>query len=114
MAMKSRQPASRRRDMRPRERARRDQAGERVVLAEGAHLNDVLHRVGCAVGDDAKSIAAPDDRAHPQIDPGSELLVDPHLLAAGAVTKRQRAVVEEAERQRLLDLVGALAGDEHP
>ena len=113
-AVESRQQASRRRDVRPGERARRDQAGECVLLAEAAHLNDVLHRVGRPLGDDAKSILAPDDRPHPQIDPRSELLVDPHLLTTGAVTERQRAVVEEAERQRLLDLVSALAGHEHP
>ncbi len=113
-AVESCQQASRGPDVRPRERPRRDQPGECVLLVEAAHLNDVLDGVGGPLIDDLKSVVAPDDRPHPEVDPCSELLVDTHLLATGAVTKRQRAVVEKAERQRLLDLVGVLAGHEHP
>ena len=55
-----------------------------------------------------------DDRAHPEIDAGSELLVYSHLLTAGRVPARERAVVQEAKRDGLLDLVSAIAGDKHP
>jgi hypothetical protein len=41
-------------------------------------------------------------------------LVDAHLFTTGAVAELERAVVEEAEREGLLDLERAIAGDEHP
>ena len=103
-----------RRDVRPGEGACRDQARQRVVLAKGAHLNGVLHGVRSAITDQAKSGPAPYDGAHAKIESGRKLSVDTHLLMAGATPTCKRAVVQEPQRDRLLDLVRAIARHEHP
>jgi hypothetical protein len=91
-----------------------DQAPQRVPLVEGAHLDGVLHRSGCALTGEAKALPADEDRAHAEIDPGGEVLVHADLLATGGMPACQRAVVEKAQCERLLDLVGAHAGHKHP
>ena len=52
-----------------------------------------------------------DHGAHAQVDARGEAAVETHLLAAERGARR-RAVVEEAEADRLLELVGEVAGEE--
>ena len=51
---------------------------------------------------------------HVQVDVGREPPVEAHLLATEVPPARERGEIEEAEVHRLLDLVHALAGEEHP
>ena len=85
----------------------RDQARERIRLAKAAHFHEVLDRFGGSIGGKSKSCPAPYDRPHAEVQAGSKLPVDAHLLAAGSVAAGQGAVVQEAQGERLLDLVGA-------
>ena len=100
--------------MRAGKRTCADRSQQRVRLLEAAHHDRVLHGIGGLLRREAKRSGAVEYRAHPEIDAGSKLTVDGHLLTARRAPARERAVVEEREPHRLLDLVGTLAGNEHP
>ena len=92
----------------------RDQPRKRVGLGEAAHLHGVLDRAAGMLARELEAGSCPDDRANAQVEIRGELAVDAHLLAAGRVPARERAVVQEREGEGLLDLVRPPAGDEHP
>ena len=94
-----------------REPAAREQAGSKRVLGELAHLDRVfLHWPAAA---DDRRVGRTGDRDHVEVEGGGEPPVQPQFLFAAALARRERAEIEESERDRLLDLVGVAPGQQH-
>ena len=95
---------------RPEQAARKQPAGQRV-LRKFAHLHRVFqHGAGAA---QLGRVDAAGDRHHIEIEVRGEPPVESELLVAEEPPRRKRREVEEAEIDRLLDLVGERAGQEH-
>ncbi len=86
--------------------------GQQLGLRELAHLQHVLE--GIAVAADHRSIRRAGDRQHFQVEVRCHALVEAQLFFAEMLARGQIGEVEEAEVHRLLDLVGVLAGEDHP
>ena len=92
-----------------------DGGGHGPVLVEAAHLDDPVDGVGgVRVAGQHDAFAAVDDRADAEHDVGREGLVDRDLLLARPPPCGRLAQVEEAEVDGLLELVGAIARQQHP
>ena len=87
------------------------EAVPQAVLVEGAHAHrDVEHR---AVAAQAGPVVAAGHRHHVQVGIGRQPAVQPQFLGAGRASPRQRRLVEVRGGQRLLDLVGEAAVQQH-
>ena len=98
-------------------RRRAHSSGERVRLGEPAHLDGELDRVLAGhrvVRDKREAVAAADQSDRAEIHVWRETPVEAHLLAAQGAPAVERALVEERQHDRLLDLVRARAREEHP
>ena len=93
-----------------------DAVVERRSLGEASHDDRVVEDLavrGRSADADAPLRVAHDGQ-HAEVDLGREAAVEPDLLLAVEAPEFERAVVDEApERDRLLDLVDPLAGQEH-
>ena len=87
----------------------RRQPLEHPALVELAHLDRVIEDRSIAANVGAGSAAG--DRHHCQIQLGSEPPVQAQLLFAAMLPALQSGEIQEAEVQRLLELVGVLAGE---
>jgi hypothetical protein len=112
--VKARQPAGDVADLGLGRRAGRHPAIARRRVGVAAHLDGVLDRRGIVLGRDPEPVPRRDDRAHAVVDVRRQARVEPHLFAAELVATVERAVVEERQAQRLLELEGQLAGEQHP
>lgn len=108
------QPLGDRVDVGPPELAALGEAGQAPLLVHPAHLDRVLDRSLGVLGGELEAAVAPGDRPHPPVDLRRQALVEPHLLPAEVPPPLQRPVVEEGEGDRSLDLVGEIAGEQHP
>ncbi|MSQ41871.1 MAG: alpha/beta hydrolase [Dehalococcoidia bacterium] len=96
----------------PRRRgAGRQQAVERAIVGEAAHLHRPLHRLALALHGEAAGGRA-HDRRHAKIDIEREAAVKLHLGAAEALATLERELADEAEVDGLLRLVDQLTGEE--
>ena len=115
----SRRAGARAAPRRRRSPCRRPTGRERVRLGEAAHLDRhledaVVVDAAIPVGDEREAVRGTDQRERPEIDAGREPPVQADLLAAQGAPALERAVVEESEGHRLLDLVRAVPGQEDP
>ncbi len=94
------------------ERAGLHHAAEQRVLPEAAHLDRVVDRL--AVAADSRVHLAARQRHHLEVELRRGAAVQPQLLLAIEVSCLQRAEIEKAEIDRLLELVGIVAGEQHP
>jgi hypothetical protein len=76
------------------------------------HPHRVLERR--SRGTDARMVHASADRVHGEIELRRVPAVEAQFLLAELSPPLERRVVEEVKAQRLLDLVGELAGEQHP
>ena len=92
------------------------QAGEqRRRLVVAVHDDGVLDRTRVGFGRHGQTVRlARHERDQLAIDVRGEAAVEPQLGLAAGAPARERAVVQEREADRLLDLVRRLAGEEHP
>ena len=91
-----------------------EQRGERAPLVEAAHLHDVLDGAPLALRRQLQPVRGADERAHAEVDAGRQTAVQAHLLGAHLSPPGRSRVVQERERERLLQLVGALTRQEDP
>ncbi|GBD17381.1 hypothetical protein HRbin26_02301 [bacterium HR26] len=80
------------------------------IIRQPAHLDRVLDDRAVTV--ELELAADLDHRHHAQVDIPCEPAVEPHLLLAEMVPQFQRGEVQEAEVDRLLDLVDQVASQE--
>ena len=83
---------------------------ERGVVGEPPHLHRPLDDLAGAL--DADRLPLPGHGDDAEVDVGRQAAVEAHLLLAAVPTPLEGAVVDEAEVDRLLDLVGQRAGQE--
>ena len=89
--------------------------GERRGLVVAGHHDCVLDRARVMLGSDSESVEAVRHQAHDApVERGCEAAVEVDLGVAERAPALERPVVQEREPHRLLDLVGLLAGQEHP
>jgi len=86
---------------------------ERAVLVITAHLDQIVDRLRVILVRLREAAGARRHRAH-EIQIGDQAAVQPHLLLAHLAPPLRRPVIEEREHHRLLQLVGAIARQEHP
>ena len=87
---------------------------ERAVLVITAHLDQIVDRLRVILVRLREAAGARRHRAHGEIQIGGQAAVQPHLLLAHLAPPLRRPVIEKREHQRLLQLVGAIARQEHP
>ena len=88
---------------------------ERSSLVEPAHLDHVVDRVGMARGRERHlSGGGRHDRSGPEVHVGGEAPVEPDLLLAHRPAAGRGPVVDERQRDGLLELVRAVAREEDP
>ena len=85
---------------------------ERGVGGKLAHFHRVLEGLAGAV--DARGGRGAGDGNDVEIDVRCQPPVELHFVAAGVQALAEAAEIEEAEVQRLLDLVGEFAGEQDP
>ena len=90
------------------------QARERALLRDPAHPDRVLDRPRLLIRHEVQVVLAADDGVDSEVVRGREPMIEAHLLAAHLQPSFEAAVVEERQHQRLLHLVGELAGEEDP
>jgi hypothetical protein len=83
---------------------------ERGLLGQADHLDGPLHRLARCVHADGRSLA--DHGDHAEVDRGCQAAVQGDFTLAELATLRERAVIEEPQRDRLLDLVRERSGEE--
>ncbi len=88
---------------------RREQRAELVAGGELSHAHRVLERRSPAIHERGLGRSADDADAEVQV--RRMALVEADFLLAERSAPRKRRVIEEAQAQRLLDLVGELAGE---
>ena len=88
------------------------QVVERVFRREAAHLHRVFERSARTA--ETRRIRTAGDPHDTEVIAGSQTPVQPHLLVAGLTAQRKRAEIEESEIDGFLDLVGVIAGEQHP
>lgn len=93
--------------------AGRKHFGESTGLVVAPHHNDVVERAVRVGRGELHAPRAGDNRSDVEIDVGSEASVQPDFLLAHQTPACRRAVVEERQHHRFLQLVGAVTGDEH-
>ena len=87
------------------------ETGQNRVRIEAPHAHGpVDHR---PVTVDPRRLDGPGDRADAQIDLRGQTPVQPQFLEAGPMPRLQAEEIEKAEIQRLLELVGEIAGQHH-
>ena len=91
-----------------------DARPERAGLVEPAHLDHVVDGPGVVLGRERDAVGGRDDGLDAEVHARGEPAVQPDLLAAHLPAALDGAVVEEREPHRLLELVGAVAGEENP
>jgi hypothetical protein len=114
LGVEARQPARDGLDVGWLELAPAHERGEASVLLNAAHLDRVLDRGRVVLGGGREAIPPADDPDNAQIDLRGEAAVEPDFLAAHLAAALERPVVEERKDDRLLHLVGAVAGQEDP
>ena len=95
-----------------RQRIRREQAVELLRAVEPAHADRVLDAFAGAV--DARRVRRAGDGRDAQVEIGRQPAVQPQFLLARGTPLRERGEVEEPQVERLLDLVGIVAGEHDP
>ena len=95
-----------------RELAAGDQPVEQPRLVELAHLHGVFH--GLTGAPEHRGLRCAGEGDDVQVQRGREPPVQTQLLPAAMGALVERAEVEEAEIERLLDLVGVVAGEKDP
>jgi hypothetical protein len=88
--------------------------GQRAPLVVAPHLDEIVDRSRIVLRRQRQAVSAGRHRAHAEIQIGRQAAVQAHLLAAHLAPTLRRAVVEERQHERLLELVGAIARQEHP
>ncbi len=112
--VKARQQLRHSRDLAAPQLAASELRRQRAVLVVAAHLHQIVDGARIVLGRQLQAALARRDRAHPKIDVGRQTAIEAHLLAAHLTTPRRRPVVQEREHDRLLELVRAVACEEHP
>ncbi|MNE07933.1 hypothetical protein D3C80_1005730 [compost metagenome] len=88
------------------------QGAEQVVLGELAHLQHILE---CRTfASDLRRLGGAGDRQHFEVEVVGQALIQAQLFATEMLAGVEAGEVEEAEVDRLLDLVGIAAGQQHP
>ena len=85
---------------------------QQVALRETAHPDRVLDRRAVAV--QPRRIDAAEDRRELEIDLGREAAIQPQLFLAVEAAPLEAREIDEAKADRFLDLVGEVAGENHP
>ena len=93
------------------EQAALEQPARQRVLRKFAHLHRVFQRGSRAA--EHGGVDAARDRHDVEVEVRGEPPVEPQLLVAEESPRRERGEIEEAEIDRLLDLVGEGAGQQH-
>jgi hypothetical protein len=89
--------------------------GERGAFVVAAQLDRVLERERLAGRRDRQPVSpSREDRGDAEVDVRGEAPVELQLLPAALPPALERPVVQEGERDRLVDLVSAFAGEEDP
>lgn len=88
--------------------------GQRLALVVSAHLDDVVERPRILHGRQIRRPVDDRDAADAAIDVGRQPAIEPHLGLAHRPSALGCPVVDEIQRERLLELVHVLAGQEHP
>ena len=87
---------------------------ERPSFVEPPHLDDVIDCIRSAGGCERHAVRGRDHRPGPEIHAGGEPPVEAYLLLAHRTPALRGPVVDERERDRLLELVRAVAREEDP
>ena len=87
---------------------------ERLCLVVPAHLDDEVDRARVVLVGQLDPVLDTCHAPDAEIQVGRQAAVQPHLDRAQLPPARRGSVVEEVEDERLFQLVGELAGEEHP
>ena len=87
---------------------------ERLSLVVPAHLDHEVDRPRVVLVGQLDPVPGTCHAANAEIQVGRQAAVQSHLGGAKLPPACRRPVVEEVEHDRLLQLVGELAGEEHP
>ncbi|MNL57867.1 hypothetical protein D3C87_1814580 [compost metagenome] len=88
------------------------QGAQQLALRELAHFQDIFD--GRAIAANRRGFGAAGNRQYLKVKAVGQALVQAQFFLAKVFARRQFAEVEEAEVDRLLDLVRIGAGEQHP